>query len=133
MADTAKAALKAVVAKLLATSAVTNLVSTRIYSHVPQNTTYPYIYISIQSQPDFTLDKSDLLHKVRVQAFSQDKSPSQSLDIRTAVFATLHKTDLTLDSPYITNYINVSDLLDCFLEDDGKTFQSIIEFDMSVS
>ena len=131
--DSSKATLKSIIAKLLATTAITSLVSTRIYSYIPQNTTYPYIRVGIESEQDFSFNETDFTHKIRVQTFSQTNTPKEAMDTREAIFNALNRATLTLDSPFVSNGLQVSTLFNCFQEDDGKTWQSIIEFDMSVT
>lgn len=131
--DSSKATLKGIITKLLATTAITSLVSTRIYSYIPQNTVYPYIRVGIESEQDFTFNETDFTHKIRIQAFSQASTPKEAMDIREAIYNALNRASLTLDSPYVSNGIQVSTLFNCFQEDDGKTWQSVIEFDMSAT
>lgn len=135
MADTAKYVLKGVIARLLSQSGVTSLVSTRVYSWVPQDTTFPCVKVSIiESRPDNTFSATEYTHKVRVQCFSRATTPKEVLDIREAVFNALNRKDanITLDSGTLVGIL-ASDLSSYFLEDDGKTFQGVIDFSVSVN
>lgn len=133
MSDTAKAALKAVVSRLLGLAPITSLVSNRVFSHVPQNTTFPYITVRIESEPELTFNKSNMIHRLRIQAFSQQPTLKEALDLREAIYNALHRQQgaLTLDAGSCT-YVQFSGLADAFIEDDGKTYQSIIEFEMAI-
>lgn len=127
--DYTKQLLKAIINRLKSIPAITTLVSERIYTHIPQNTIYPYIRISTSARPVHTLDTSSYTYTLRMQAFDQMTSSLTVLDIRQALLEGLHRQagNLSLDQGIITG-IQQSGPLDCLLEDDGKTWQSIIEF-----
>ena len=50
MTDTTKIVLTGIINRLKSQAAVTNLVDTRIYSNVPQQATFPYIFVEMQSE-----------------------------------------------------------------------------------
>ena len=74
MADSALAVIDGVLTRLKAYAPVTALVSTSIYTDVPQQTKPPYIVMSIDSDDWSTKSSSDMSHVLRVQSFS-DKKP----------------------------------------------------------
>lgn len=123
--DSTLAAIKAVKAKLISA----NVASGRVYTKAPQETAYPFVLMGISSEPLETIKKTYFSHRVRIQAWSQI-SLKEAIDIRIAVYNALHRQTLTVDSPFIFSSCNVATLIDALLESDGKTFQSIIEFDI---
>jgi Protein of unknown function (DUF3168) len=101
----------------------------RIYSAVPQQTPFPFVNVGISSTPFAAADFSGQQHMVRVQAHSQTGSQQEALAIRQQVMAALDRqeTDIVLtDSALIK--CEFSGLADCFMEPDGKTWQSVIQF-----
>lgn len=129
MADTHRPLMKAIIAKLLANTSVSGLVSSRVYSNVPQNTTFPYIRVSIDSAPYDSKDTTGMDHTVTVQIFSRNGSSDQAAQIRSAVYNVLHRTEssFTLDSGnlFILQYTGVG-----FVEQepDGTTWQGLAQF-----
>lgn len=128
MADTALAVFTGVVTRLKAFTGLT-AITQNIFSAVPQGTLPPYVEINIMSQPFAANDFSGQQHTVRVQAHSQSGSKKEALQIRQQVMAALDRQEAQLSISGTTlvkcEYDGFSD---CFIEDDGKTWQSVIEF-----
>lgn len=134
MSDNELGLLKGVIARLRAYSTLTNLVSTRTYSDIPQQTPFPYCLVSIESTPYDGKDFSGMQHTVRVQGFSREKNKKEALQIRSAIYDALHRQEgsITVDGGTLIR-INAAPLLDCFQEPDGVTWQSVIQFDAVVT
>ena len=129
MSDTYLSILKAVISNLKNTSAVTNLVSTRIYSNVPQKETFPYISIEVDSADYSTKTFTGMEHTVQVNIYSRNKSPKQVGDIRKAVYDALNRNEsgLTLDSG-VLSHIHYDGIGSVFKDTDGVTWTGIIQF-----
>lgn len=129
MADTFLPILKAITAKLRANTSVMGYVATRIYSNVPQNTTFPYIRLTIDSSPFDTVSTTGMEHSINVQIFSRDASPNEAGAIRAAVYNLLHRNEsaFTLDNGTLFN-INLDGLGFLEQEPDGKTWQAMAQF-----
>lgn len=84
-------------AKLVATSALTALVSTRIYNlQAPQGTTIPYVIFYLASGlPDNRTPHQDMNSIYRVECVS-NISLSAAYAIQTAVHNALHRSTLTI-------------------------------------
>lgn len=130
MADTAPQVLAGVVTRLKAFTPLTAIVP-RIFSAIPQKTAFPNVEVNIMSQPFAANDFSGQQHTVRVQAHSQSGSKAEALNIRQQVMAALDRQEASLTIAGTTlvkcEYAGFSD---CFIEDDGKTWQSVIEFQL---
>lgn len=130
MADSANEVIKGIVTRLKAVTAVTDIVSTRIYSSAPQGVTYPFIVVTAQSEDFSTKDYASMKQRVRVQAFSRYNGSKQVLDVRAAVETALNRQEANVT---VTGFSLVrlerATLATAFLEGDGKTWQSVIEFD----
>jgi hypothetical protein len=130
MADTAPEVLAGIVARLQGFPGLAS-VADSIFSAVPQGTPFPYVEVNIMSLPFAANDFSGQQHTVRVQAHSQSGSKKEALDIRQQVMAALDREEenITVEG---TNLVmcQFSGFADCFIEDDGKTWQSVIEFDL---
>lgn len=120
---------KGIIARLNAVTAVTDLVSARIYTFVPQQQTFPYIKVSMDAEPFADKTESDSQHNVRVQAWSRKATAEEALDLKEAIFNALDRQEanITLDSGTLVRlqYDGTSDI---FVEGDGKTTQVVIEF-----
>lgn len=133
MADSSLPVIKAVIAALKASPALSGLIEARVFSDVPQGAAFPYCVVSCSSTPFAGQDFSGQTHNVRVQSFSRRPSAQECLAAQGAVFAALDRKEqsLTLDSgqPVYCHFL-MSDRP--FQEDDGKTWQSVIEFDLTI-
>lgn len=130
MADTAPEVLAGVVARLKAFTPLTSI-TPRIFSAIPQKTAFPNVEVNIMSQPFAANDFSGQQHTVRVQAHSQSASKAEALYIRQQVMAALDRQEASLTIAG-TNLVKCEydGFSDCFIEDDGKTWQSVIEFQL---
>lgn len=133
MADTALSVIKGVITTLKATAPVTSIVSQRIYTDVPQGAAFPYLVVSIQSEPFAANDFSGQTHTLRLQSFSRQAGAQQALAIRKAAIEALDRkeTAITLDEGTLVK-CEYSGLSDSFIEDDGKTWQAVGELEVVV-
>lgn len=133
MADSTLESLKAVVTRLKAHAGTAALVGTRVYSRVPQNATFPYIKVSLESDIFEADDFSGMSHTLRIQAFSRKFAPKECLDIRTQADDALDRQELLVSiSGFNLVLLERSGVSTYFQEDDGETWQSIVEFKMDV-
>lgn len=116
---------KKIIDKLLATSTITAKVSTRIYPHIIQNTTFPYVKVSVKQSTDFDFKESNFEYKAKIQVFSRSQSNKEAIEIMELIFLTLNRKEETFTG---ITHIQQSNLDDLFIEDDGITWQSIKEF-----
>jgi len=132
MADSSISTLTGILAKLNATSALTSIVGTRIYGNVPQPAIFPYVLVTVNTSTEWdTKTSSGNIHTVRIQAFSRLPDPVEALNIRKAVFDTLHKQESVLTS--ITGIVQcIHKFSTSFKESDGVTWQSVSEFSITV-
>lgn len=133
MADTAAAVIKAATTALLAAGPVAALVGNRVYSDVPQDTAFPYIVLTIGSEPFAANDFSGQAHTLRIQTFSRKDSISEALLVRAAVLTALDRNEgaLTLEAGTLVK-CEYAGFSDAFKEDDGRTWQGIAELQIIV-
>lgn len=133
MADTALPVVKAMIAALKAAPGIAGLVGPRIYTDVPQDEPFPYIVVSLTSEPFAANDFSGQTHLVRAQAFSREATIEECLRLRAAVMDTLDRKEgrLILDAGMLVK-CEYSGGDRPFIEDDGKTWQSVAEFEVIV-
>lgn len=133
MADSAVSVLKAVIAALKANAGVAGLVGTRVYTDVPQASPFPYLVVSVQSEPFAANDFSGQSHQVRLQSFSRKQGSLEALNIRKAALDALdrHEEALTLEAGTLVK-CEYSGLSDSFIEDDGKTWRAVGELQVVV-
>lgn len=134
MSDSALPLIKGIITRLKAVSAVTNIVgsgsSARIYSIVPQQTTFPYIKIIVSSEDWSAKDFVGMRHIVRIQGFSREPSIKEVGDIRAAVISALERQEANITvTGYTLVRLDKSALSDIITNEDGETQQSIIEFE----
>ena len=133
MADSFKPLIKGVIAALKADTPISDIVVARIFSDVPQNQTFPYIVVTIQSAPFDTKTSNGMEHSMQVSAFSRSGSVSEVGDIRSAVYDLLHKgeSNVTLDSGTLVNML-FSGVGFVAKEPDGVTWQGTMQFDVVI-
>lgn len=133
MSDYYLPGIKSVVSRLKSVTPVTDLVSTRVYTDVPQNETFPYIVVRMDDVDFSTKTWSGMDFTLEVHCFSRTNSPKQAGDIRSAVYNALHRQEsaLALDSGGVTDiqYETGS----TFIEDDGVTWHGLIQFRFIIS
>ena len=134
MADTAHYVVKGVIDALKANGAVTAIVGTRIYADVPQGTTFPYIAVSVSTQPFATGSFSGCDHTVKIQVFSRKDGLLEASQARAAAHAVLDRNEsgVTLGSGTLS-LLQYSGTSAVFKEDDGVTWQAVSEFQALVS
>ena len=131
MSDNTISVLTAVRNALLANGSLVTIVGQKIYSRVPQNLAFPFIKISSNPVLNNTITPQRFNHLVRIQAWS-DVSLEKVIEIRSLVYDILHRQQLSLTgSSKATSQVN--ELIDAFLEDDQKIYQSIIEFKITTT
>ncbi|MGO8502775.1 DUF3168 domain-containing protein [Rhizobium leguminosarum] len=133
MVDSAASVIKAAVAALKANAAVTTIVAGRVFSDVPEAATFPYIVLSIQSQPFAANDFSGQSHTLKIQTFSRDKTIGGALLVRAAALTALDRNEqvLTLDIGTLVK-CEYTGFSDAFKEDDGRTWQGYAELEVVV-
>ncbi len=92
-----EAVVTAVVTALKASTGVSALVSTRVYNNVPQDTTYPYVVVSLPSAVRMdTFGRFGGLAAVELRAVSQARGDQEGIQILDQVVRTLDFTRPTL-------------------------------------
>lgn len=131
--DSALSVIQAVIVTLNANTGVTSLLAGRIYTDVPQKATFPYLVVSIDSEPFAASDFSGQSHSLRLQVLSQAKTVKEALTIRKACTDALDRQESSIS-------LSAGTLVKCeysgsgtmFKEDDGKTWQAINELEIVV-
>lgn len=134
MAYSQKIALKSIIARLKGYSGLTAITSSRIYSDIPQDVTFPYVLVEFSSEPYATKDASNQLHNIIIHGFSRQSSPTQAMDIAAQLYAALDRQEsaLTLDSGSLVRLTH-DGLNDTFLEADNVTWHSVMNFQMLIA
>ena len=133
MADSTLVGLKGVITRLLAYTTLTSIVSTRVYSNVPQQTTFPYVTVEFTSIDWSQKDDANLQHRVTVSGYSRTSSPLEAMQISEKVYDALNRQEdnVTLDSGSVV-LLQFSGVKTTFKDADGKTWHSVIEFDLII-
>lgn len=133
MSDSTYDTLKGVVARLKAYDNLISVVSSKIYTDVPQQTEAPYVLVEIESRPWTQDDDSNMQHTVRVHGYSDKTSMSQAVRISEYVYGALDRQEanISLDSGTLV-MCDFSGVKTVIQEPDDKTWHSIIEFNLIV-
>lgn len=124
--------MKGLIAALKADAGVSGI-TTRVFSQVPQKTSYPYVRIQLSSEDAGTKSSARQDFRVSVQSIARENGTKSAVelagDLQAAVFAALDRQEasVTMDSGVLT-YLQFDGGQDLFPEDDGKTYQSILFF-----
>jgi hypothetical protein len=133
MTDSTLVGLKGIMARLLAYSDLTDIVGTRIYSNVPQGTTFPYVVVEFRSSDWSQQDDANLQHTVTVAGYSRTSSPSEAMQISEKTYAALNRQEnsITLDTGTVV-LLQFDGVKTTFKEDNGVTWHSVIEFNFII-
>lgn len=123
--------LSKVRAVLLANTTLNTLVNGKIVYTIPQQTTFPYVLLTISSSPDDTKTETSMDYLVRIQGFSRTLDQLQALQIKSEVYNSLHRQEMSL---------NLEGLVQCiqkgantvFKENDGTTWQCVSDYHLWV-
>jgi hypothetical protein len=127
---TGKSTHTAVVARLLADSTLSALVSTRVYGpRAPQGATFPYVTLQVVSTPFDTKTRTGHEHFLRVQGYADTNAGSlaQAADMRAAVYASLHQASFAVSGGAVIECIQ-NGLDDVGMEPDNERAQFTTEF-----
>ena len=133
MADFTRSCLSGIISRLLNYTDLTDIVNNRIYTNVPQQTSFPYCVIEIESTPLQTKDNSTDIQNLMVHGFSDKGSPNEALEIREKVFNALDRQEnaITLSQGDLV-YIETAQIKDIFKEPDGVIWHSLINFNILI-
>lgn len=127
--DSALPFLQAVETVLKSSLGLTAIVGLRIHGAPPVKPTYPYVVITCASQPYAADDFTGMEHRLRVQGYARENRPGTALAIRQQAFAALNRQETALALPANDLIlIEHEGIAECFPEEDGRTYQSVIEF-----
>lgn len=132
MADTALDVLKGTIARLKAVAGVTGLVGNRIYSNVPQKTTFPYCVLTIESNDWSTKSFSGQEHTLRIQSFSRKPNPTECLNIRKQVQGALDRQEANISLDNGSLILCQKTGLSTAFRNDDESWQSVIQFNITV-
>lgn len=127
MTDSYKPLLAAAIAALKADSTLTAIVGNRIYNDVPDNPTFPFVVVTIDSGVYDTKTSAGMEHTMTCAMFSRKTSSEQIGDIRAAIYNLFHRQESALTSASVDNII-FNGLAPTFKEPDGQTWQGVIQF-----
>ena len=131
--DSALSVIQATIITLNAVPAINSAVAGRIYTDVPQKATFPYVQLSVDTQPFAANDFSGQAHTLRIQVFSQEATAKQVMAIRKLCLDALDRQEANI-------VLSSGSLVQCqylgsdtpFQEDDGKTWQAVGELEVIV-
>lgn len=124
--------LEAVVAKIKADAGVTALVSSRVYSSVPQVPTFPYLVVRTVSAP---YDGKGLIGSeivVRISVHSEYDGAKEVGDIVTALHSALHEESLSVSGATFVN-LRYDGGGDALREPDGVRWQGAVDFRLVIT
>lgn len=131
--DILKQTIKGVRARLLAVSAVTDIVGQRIYTDAPQNATFPFILLSITATDWSAKDFSGMGVTLRAQCFDKEKSLDTVADAQAAIIGALDRqeSNITITGHDLT-LCQKGVLIDISKQPDGIVWQSVTDFNLLV-
>lgn len=127
MTDVAKDVLDAIVVKLRATSAVTALVSTRIYKGMPNNWTSPAVGMQISYAVSFdTKDATGMDLYIDIDVWSRrDRDSDEANQIMSAIVNALHRASLTVSGVGFVK-VDLDNRIGPLLDEDGLTSHGVV-------
>lgn len=133
MSDSYYVLMKAIIALLRDDASIGALIGDRIYTKIPQKETFPYAYVQINSGDFSGKDFTGMEHTVEIKVFSRKDSPKECAQVRSALYNALNRIEdtLTLDTGHVASVNFINSLL--LKEDDGVTWQGVIQFDIVIT
>lgn len=132
MASSYGALIKGVIAALKDETDVTDIVSTRIYSSLPQNETFPYCVVSVNSSPEDTKSDVGMLHSLQISVFDRGNTFASLSAAQDAIYDLFHRQEGNITAAGFTvsmcHFANALSLK----ESDGMTMQTVINFNVVV-
>lgn len=131
MNDKTASLYRQIISILSADSIVTAYCSDRIFTHVPPNIIYPYIRLSIQAQNDGDFTENSLIYTLQIQIFDNRPSPNNILEQKKYISSLLDRQESIINqSENLISSVQIKGPQQCFLEDDGTTWQTIITYEI---
>lgn len=120
---------KGVRAALTSASAVTSLVSTRIFDEAPHNVVYPYIrFGGIIPTSDDTDGSTGADVKISVEAYSQATGRVEATTIAEAIRSALHRNETAISLTGINVIEMICENYFVDVENDGRGYKATIVF-----
>lgn len=137
MADSTLIAIKGIVAKLKAEAGLIAIITPSpdttgqkgIYTEIPQQSSFPYCLVEIESKPWAQDDASSMQHKITVHGYSRKNSMQEAANIAIQAYNALDRQEagISIDSGNILECV-FDGVKTTFKEPDGITWHSVIEF-----
>ena len=97
MSDSTYAVQAAVRAALVANATFTALVGTRVYDHVPELATFPYVTIGESTAIPFDVkDKTGMEQTLTLHCWSRYRGRKECKDVLSAIYGVLNRATLTV-------------------------------------
>lgn len=126
--EAASAVQAAIYTALTGASAVTDLVSTRIYDAVPEGlSTFPYIELGDPVTEPW--DGSNMLGQredLTIHVWSREMGRKQALAVLNAIHATLHRQSLTVSGQ--NHVLTIQTYQTVFRDADGETWHGVARY-----
>lgn len=133
MADLYKDVIKSIYQALTGDSTLTQLVGSRIYTNIPDNSQYPLCHIQVDSGDYSGKDFTGQDHAITIVIYSRKTNVVEVSDIRSAIYNILNRSEnsLTIDNGHISRVDY--DGGDIAKMGDGVTWQGVIQFSMATT
>lgn len=125
---------KGIIARLKAYSDLTDIVGQRIYTNVPNNPTFPYLTVTINSSDDSLKDRARQEHTLAIQSYSRDSAVGELVLIHEEIFNALSRKEssVTLDNGLILNLL-LETVAGPVKDPDGKTWLQVSLYTVSMA
>lgn len=133
MTDSTLTAIKAIITRLNAYTDLTDIVSTRIYTDIPQQTAYPFILLEIESSDFSTFDDPGMQHTLRLHGYGRTNTITETARITQEIYKALNRQEnnISLDVGSVV-LLQFAGVKTNFKEPDGITWHSVIEFNFII-
>lgn len=119
--------LKAVITALKNDATVSGYLGDRVFTHVKQDSAFPYSAIRTISEPYDAKNLSGTETIIRIHVFSQYDGASEVLNITSAIHDVLHEASLAVDGANLVN-LRYDGGGDALPEPDGKSWNGFVDF-----
>lgn len=115
------------ISKLQANTELTTIINNRIYTHIPQDTSFPSVRLNITENNISTFTEQDYKYNLLVQVFSEELTPRECLEIKNLIINILNRQENNFTN---INYIQQTGNNNYFQDKENSIWQANLQFQL---
>lgn len=123
MSDSYRTVIQKIIVSVKGNAALNTAIGGRVYTNVPQNETFPYVVVGIDSSDFSTKDTAGMEHVIQFDIYSRTATTDQVSNIRKMIYDLFNRDESKSDTDIIDYQTGA-----LFKEPDGVTWHGVIQF-----